>query len=272
MLKRTLFVLFSLLIVLMLFSLPIMANNRTAESSVNSDNMQAPVVNVDILDETVSSRESNSDTTSPEETIMNEVEVNDNDITLDSEIVENRDSMSQTEDIPDPDNNNPDESVDNSDNSKYNDLSDGTRMDQTEPEKTESSMFDANSYNYENFPTNIEVVEIVDGYRLKMSVQNNSGQDILLDQSTIFSRFFAYDVQNENWLYLREKNWDIDPKLFPAGQTFTEEFDLTIQTLSQFTGNPQGEYMFWAVPSIVSNNFHTQLVTVYAKVAFPAES
>jgi len=270
MLKRTLFVLVSLLIVLMLFSLPIMANNRTAESSVNSDNMQAPVVNVDNLDETINSRESNSEITTSEDTNVNEAEISNDDMPSEYENIEIRDGVNESVNLTD--NNNPDESVDNSDNSKDNDLSDGTRMDQTEPEKTESSMFDANSYNYEDFPTNIEVVEIGDGYRLKMSVQNNSGQDILLDQSTIFSRFFAYDVQNENWLYLREKNWDIDPKLFPAGQTFTEEFDLTRQTLSQYTGNPQGEYMFWAVPSIVSNNFHTQLVTVYAKVAFPAES
>jgi hypothetical protein len=254
MLKRTLFVLISFTIVFILFSLPIMANNRMFESSVSSDNIQAPAMSVDNRDETISTSESNSDTTSSEDTVLNEVKANNNDMPSEYENVEIRDGVNESR------------------NNENNDVSGSIQINQTEPEKLDSLISDANPLNFEDFPTNIEVVEISDGYRLRMSVQNNSGQDILLNQSTIFARHFVYDVQNEQWLYLREKTWEDDPKPFPAGQTLTEEFDLTKQVLSQYTTNPQGVYMFWAVPSVVSNNMYTQLVAVYAKVTFPAES
>jgi hypothetical protein len=270
MLKRTLFVLISFTMVFVLFSLPIMANNRSSDSSVSSDYIQAPVVSNVNLDETTISRERNSDTTTSEDINVNEVEINNDDMPLEYENVEIRDGVNESVNLTDDIN--PDEAAINFRNDIDNDVSGSIQINQTEPEKLDSSIPDSNPLNFEDFPTTLEVVEINDGYRLKMSVQNNSGQDILLNQSTIFARHFVYDVQNEQWIYLREKTWDDDPKLFSAGQTFTEEFDLTIQSLSQFTSNPQGEYMFWAVPSVVSNNMYTQLVAVYAKVTFPAKS
>jgi hypothetical protein len=90
-----------------------------------------------------------------------------------------------------------------------------------------------------------------------MKVTNNSGRDIMVDNLPIFARIIVYDVQNQSWLYLREKTWELKPELFASGTTITETFE---------TKNlAAGKYYFYAVPSIVISNQYTQLMNISAE-------
>jgi hypothetical protein len=111
--------------------------------------------------------------------------------------------------------------------------------------------------NFLDFPTSISTEATANGKRFVMSVTNNSGRDLMLDNMPIFAKLLAYDGENSRWLYLREKSWDLKPEIFASGTTIIETYDMT-----QLKSN----YYFYAVPSIVINNYYTQLMNVATEV------
>jgi hypothetical protein len=111
--------------------------------------------------------------------------------------------------------------------------------------------------NFIDFPTAISTETTANGKRFVMTVTNNSGRDLMLDNLPIFARLIAYDAENGRWLYLREKSWELKPEMFASGTTITETYDMT---------ELKSNYYFYAVPSIVINNNYTQLMNVAAEV------
>jgi hypothetical protein len=108
---------------------------------------------------------------------------------------------------------------------------------------------------YLAFPTEVATEKSNNGQqRIVMKVTNNSGRDLMVDNLPVFARLIVYDVQNQSWLYLREKSWEYKPALFASGTTITEVYE----TKDLATG----KYYFYAVPSIVINNYYNQLMNV----------
>ena len=124
-----------------------------------------------------------------------------------------------------------------------------------------------NTLESNQFPTSIEAEETDNGYRFTLSITNNSGADITVDQMPIFASLFLWDDAQSATYYLRGKNWDLDPKLFASGQTVAEEYEMTVDQLRSLDGGADGKYVFYAVPSLVVNNVYTQLMAVYNEFA-----
>ena len=118
---------------------------------------------------------------------------------------------------------------------------------------------------FSQFPTSIVAEQSDNGYRFIMSVTNNSGADLTVDQMPIFANLFLWDDAQSTTYYLRGKNWELDPKRFANGQTVDEEYEITFDQLRSLDGRADGKYWLYAVPSLVINNVYTQLMNVYSE-------
>jgi hypothetical protein len=116
------------------------------------------------------------------------------------------------------------------------------------------------------FPTSLVAEQTDDGgYKFTLTVTNNSGADITVDQMPIFSQMYLLDymsTDNYNLYNLLGKNWDYDPKVFADGQTIEESFGITRDQL-RADGRLDGKYYYYSIPSIVIQNNYYQLPAVY---------
>jgi hypothetical protein len=111
--------------------------------------------------------------------------------------------------------------------------------------------------NFFDLPTAISTETTPTGKRFVMTVTNNSGRDLMLDNLPIFARLVAYDIEKHRWLNLREKSRELKPEMFASGATITETYDMT---------ELKSKYYFYALPSIVINNFSISLMNLTVEV------